>query len=127
VKNDKALSFYKHKQTLYAMPIHTYDLFLQLQAALHIRKAGVCLGEWMHNGLQPDHALAMSSLMHPDIGKVGLILEDAQQYLRKENIVINDARKGWLLANFENIPLGWMKHLGNRTNNYYPKEWRLRK
>lgn len=127
VKNDMALSFYKHKETLYAMPPHTYDLFLQLQSALHIRKAGVCLGEWMHNGLQPDHALAMSSLLHPDIGKISLTMEDAQQYLRKENITINDSRKGWLLATFDNIPLGWMKHLGNRTNNYYPKEWRLRK
>jgi NOL1/NOP2/sun family putative RNA methylase len=121
------LKFYKHKETLYAMPANTYELFLQLQKGLRIRKAGICLGQWMHNGLQPDHALAMSTLLHPNIGKVSLPLFEAQQYLRKENIVIVDERKGWMLATFENIALGWMKHLGNRTNNYYPKEWRLRK
>ncbi|HAP01108.1 MAG TPA: hypothetical protein DCQ93_04195, partial [Bacteroidetes bacterium] len=34
--------------------------------------------------------------------------------------------KGWLLAQYENHPLGWLKSLGNRMNNYFPTEWRIR-
>ncbi|HSC52510.1 MAG TPA: hypothetical protein VLC98_02745 [Phnomibacter sp.] len=127
VQETGALQLYKHKDTLYAMPTETYELFLGLQDALRIRKAGVCLGEWMHNGLQPDHALAMSHLLHPSIHRVELSLPDALQFLRKETVVVEASTKGWMLATYEAIPLGWIKHLGNRTNNYYPKEWRLRK
>jgi hypothetical protein len=24
------------------------------------------------------------------------------------------------------VPLGFVKNLGNRANNYFPKEWRIR-
>jgi len=34
--------------------------------------------------------------------------------------------KGWILFTYQNLPLGWGKNLGNRLNNYYPKEWRIR-
>ena len=27
---------------------------------------------------------------------------------------------------YQNEPLGWIKHLGNRFNNLYPKEWRIK-
>ncbi|MFY7840347.1 MAG: methyltransferase RsmF C-terminal domain-like protein [Lacibacter sp.] len=33
--------------------------------------------------------------------------------------------KGWALATYNGFGLGWMKLLGNRMNNYYPKEWRI--
>ncbi|TAJ53096.1 MAG: hypothetical protein EPO58_10940, partial [Chitinophagaceae bacterium] len=28
---------------------------------------------------------------------------------------------------FEELPLGWVKVLPNRVNNYYPAEWRILK
>jgi NOL1/NOP2/fmu family ribosome biogenesis protein len=121
-----ALRFYRHKDVLYAMPEQVHAFFLQWQKTLHIRKAGVCMGQWLHHSLQPDHALAMSGLLHPAIQRIPLSLADAQQYLRKDNSMAIAAQKGWGLATFEGVPLGWLKHLGNRFNNYYPKEWRLR-
>ncbi|WP_332911045.1 methyltransferase RsmF C-terminal domain-like protein [Algoriphagus boritolerans] len=33
---------------------------------------------------------------------------------------------GWVLLTYQNLPLGWVKNLGNRVNNYFPKEWRIR-
>jgi NOL1/NOP2/fmu family ribosome biogenesis protein len=35
--------------------------------------------------------------------------------------------KGWHLMKYKNYALGWAKLLGNRINNAYPKEWRIRK
>ncbi|MCU0394511.1 MAG: RsmB/NOP family class I SAM-dependent RNA methyltransferase [Chitinophagaceae bacterium] len=126
IADNHDLAYYRHKDTLYAMAPNALDLFRQLQPALHIRKAGVCLGEWQRNGLQPDHALAMSTLVHPSMPRLVLSREEALQYLRRETQLPASDRKGWQLASFEGLSLGWLKHLGNRINNYYPMEWRLR-
>ena len=46
-------------------------------------------------------------------------------YLRGETIVI-DAPKGIVVITYNNLPLGFVKNLGNRANNLYPKEWRIK-
>lgn len=46
-------------------------------------------------------------------------------YLRGETIVI-DAPKGIVVITYNNQPLGFVKNLGNRANNLYPKEWRIK-
>lgn len=46
-------------------------------------------------------------------------------YLRGETIVI-DAPKGIVVITYKNQPLGFVKNLGNRANNLYPKEWRIK-
>ena len=51
----------------------------------------------------------------------------ALQYLRREEVKVETDLKGWVLAEYEGIPLGWMKVLANRVNNYYPREWRILK
>jgi len=34
--------------------------------------------------------------------------------------------RGLVLVTYEGYPLGFAKHLGNRTNNLYPQAWRIR-
>jgi NOL1/NOP2/fmu family ribosome biogenesis protein len=46
--------------------------------------------------------------------------------LKKETIEVKNTELGWILARFEGHNLGWLKVLKNRSNNYYPKEWRIR-
>ena len=36
------------------------------------------------------------------------------------------AAMGVLLLTYENVPLGFAKNVGNRLNNLYPNEWRIR-
>lgn len=50
----------------------------------------------------------------------------ALTYLKKEDISAAGLSGDWLLISHRNIGLGWCKNLGNRLNNYYPKEWRIR-
>lgn len=50
----------------------------------------------------------------------------ALAFLRKEDIPVPDIAGDWMLVSYQNIGLGWCKNLGNRLNNYYPKEWRIR-
>ena len=48
-------------------------------------------------------------------------------YLRRDVITLPaETPKGYLLLTYQGHPLGFVKHLGNRTNNLYPPEWRIR-
>lgn len=96
-----------------------------LKQALYIKIAGIELGEIKHTDFVPSHALALSCILNKKINLVNLNLQQALQYLRKANLDIQAEQKGWALACFENMPLGWMKILSNRVNNYYPTEWRI--
>ena len=48
-------------------------------------------------------------------------------YLRREAIRLpDDAPRGIVTITYRDIPLGQAKNLGNRANNLYPKEWRIK-
>lgn len=52
--------------------------------------------------------------------------ETALTYLKKEDIPVTAPAGEWVLITHNGIGLGWGKSLGNRLNNYFPKEWRIR-
>ena len=48
-------------------------------------------------------------------------------YLRKEAVTLSGAApRGFVLLTYRNFPLGFVKNVGNRANNLYPQEWRIR-
>jgi len=97
-----------------------------LQRHLYIKKSGVRIGKLMGNDLIPDHELALSIYINKDkVLRTELNINQAIQYLRRDNIDINITDKGWSLMNFEGQALGWAKLLPNRINNYFPKELRI--
>ena len=57
-----------------------------------------------------------------------LPLEQALAYLRTEALPPIESRTfaNWLVT-YEGVPLGFVKNVGNRLNNLYPNEWRIRK
>lgn len=57
--------------------------------------------------------------------QVELTLENAIAYLRTEAIQV-EAPKGYILLTYKGHPLGFGKNIGNRVNNLYPAEWRIR-
>lgn len=98
-----------------------------LQKALYIRKAGVALGQLTPKELIPDHQLALSITVNKSLPGVELDYDQAIKYLRKEDVKLDDAGKGWTLMRYKGMNLGWAKVLPNRMNNYYPKELRILK
>lgn len=98
-----------------------------LAAQLYIRKAGIEIGLSKGKDLIPSHELAMSRLWKPSFSPVAITREQALQYLRRKDIHLPGAAKGWQLLAHEELPLGWVKVLDNRINNYYPSEWRILK
>ncbi len=103
------------------------DLYT-LRNMLYLRNAGTYVG-WIANGdLIPAHDLALSLARRMDLPMLTLTKDHALEYLRKGNLapVINaQGLRGWVLAGYEDVALGWMKVLPNRINNYYPKAWRI--
>ncbi|KAB7725393.1 RNA methyltransferase [Rudanella paleaurantiibacter] len=87
---------------------------------------GLDLGTFKGTDFVPAHALALSTALAPTIPGVELSKEEALRYFKKENLVLNEPVRGWVLARFEGLALGWMKGVGNRVNNYLPKDWRIR-
>ena len=95
---------------------------------LRILSAGVVVGESKGKDLIPSQALALSQELNPSaFPDAELTWEEAIRYLRKEAITLPEGLpKGYLLMRYQGIPLGFVKHLGNRSNNLYPQEWRIR-
>lgn len=99
-----------------------------LRKMLYLRNAGTYVG-WMANGdLIPAHDLALSLARRQDIPTVALTKEEALGYLRKGSLsagINKQGLRGWALASYKEVALGWMKVLPGRINNYYPKAWRI--
>ena len=103
-------------------------LLQRLKEHLYLLQAGVALAEVKGRDLNPCHALAMSSLLRRGaFTEVEVPREQALNYLRREAIQLPaDTPRGFALLTYHGVPLGFVKHLGNRANNLYPQEWRIR-
>jgi len=123
--NSSNFFFFRQNEEVIALPTQFENDLTIIQSALYIKKAGVKLGTIIRNELIPLHELAVSNIINPLINKLEVDKETALQYLRKQQIKIDLNGKGWLLLTYNNLPLGWVKVIGNRINNYYPAVWRI--
>lgn len=95
---------------------------------IRILHRGITLAENKGKDWQPHHSLAMStSLNKESFPQAELSYEQAIAYLRKEAVTLEaSVPKGYVLVTYRNTPLGFVKNIGNRANNLYPQEWRIR-
>ncbi len=109
----------------HAVPARVAPIFEEVSRVMRRTEPILELGTIKHGELIPAHALALSTALKQSIPAVPLDLEQAIRFLRKEDPQHAQIPKGWVLAGWNGHALGWMKGLGNRTNNYFPKEWRI--
>ena len=99
-----------------------------LDRHLTLLQAGVTLATVKGRDYIPHPSLALSTALDPE--KTPRFEADratALAYLRRESIVLPpDQPRGYLIVAYRGFPLGWVKNLGNRANNLYPQEWRIR-
>ena len=100
--------------------------FLFLDNALYNKGFGLEMGQFKGQDFIPSHALALSTAINQTLPAVALSKEDALRYFKKENLAFDEPVNGWLLAQYNGLNLGWVKGVGNRINNYLPKDWRIR-
>ena len=111
-----------------AFPKAYQDEYALLQQYLKVIHAGITLGEIKGKDLIPHHSLAMSTALAEDLfPRTEVSYEQAIAYLRKEGLILDtDVPRGYVLLTYQGIPLGFVKNIGNRANNLYPQEWRIR-
>ena len=90
-------------------------------------RLGTCLGAWSRKDWIPDHALALSRYVQRTLPQLELDKDEAIRYLQRGAIDRAGLERGWLLATFQGRPMGWLKNIGNRMNNYYPSHLRILK
>ncbi len=97
-----------------------------LWTALPRLQPGLPLGSWKGRQFIPSAEIALNLMLHPRHFGPELDRQQALKYLKKDTILPEKARPGWQTMQYRGLPLGWLKVLKNRANNYYPKAWRIR-
>lgn len=121
--------FLEEKGQIIAIPKAHYADLLILKKQSFILTAGINLGEVKGKDIIPAHAMAMSTALRKEAFPHWEVDHStALQYLRKEALqnIPADLPRGFVLITYKNAPLGFVKNIGNRANNLYPQEWRIR-
>ena len=114
--------------TLLAVPTQWADVYDKAAASLKVMHAGVQLGTVKGKDVVPSQSLALSrQLDRSAFPTVDLAYADAVAYLRKEAVALPDGTpRGYVLLTYDGMPIGFEKNIGNRANNLYPQEWRIK-
>lgn len=118
---------YSQENRIGFIPAIHSDFIGELENRLRIIYKGCEALEVNHKKIKYLHPLALfSGLEHRQCAQYEVDLDTALTYLKKEDIPTAGKNGAWQLLTHRHIALGWGKNLGNRLNNYYPKEWRIR-
>ncbi len=124
--NENANCFFHWKDFILTFPQSISESLHQiLGSKLYVIKTGTTLGSIVGKKIIPSEELALNPYLRLNNQSIEFTLEQASHYLKGETFNL-PSHRGYILVNFQNEPLGWINHLGNRFNNMYPKEWRIR-
>ncbi|MFM7511567.1 MAG: methyltransferase RsmF C-terminal domain-like protein [Bacteroidota bacterium] len=112
---------------LFAFPKALQSAWLLIQQALHPIYAGTELGRWVHDKLVPAHALALSNRLASAVTRLSLDKQQSIAYLQRKETNVAYPTKGWMVADYQGLSLGWLNVVAGRANNYYPKGLRILK
>jgi 16S rRNA C967 or C1407 C5-methylase (RsmB/RsmF family)/NOL1/NOP2/fmu family ribosome biogenesis protein len=119
-------NLYRHDDIVYdlSLPVEEYIL---LKNYLRIIKGGTALYKIRKDDFTPLHELGIYCKMKKNaFPSVEIDFSQAISFLKKENIELKNASKGWILLKYRGINLGFVKNIGKRVNNYFPTGWRIR-
>ena len=113
---------------IHAIPSQWTSLLDKASTALRIVHAGVALATPKGKDLVPHPALAHSIALNTNaFCKCELDYDSAIAFLRREAITLTpETPRGYVLVTYQGMPLGFVKNIGNRANNLYPQEWRIK-
>lgn len=96
----------------------------KLKVMVHGVKQGIIKGK----KIIPDHSLALAiNGDRSSYPNVEIDYETAIKYLRHEAIMLSAvAPKGIVTLTYRGHAIGFANNLGNRANNLYPQEWRIK-
>lgn len=134
VKSDVSINYlndnylYKLKgEIVKAYPMDLYQRMINIESLLHSVHSGIAVATQKGKDFIPQADLALAiDFKRGLFPEVELSKEDAIKFLSKENLLFRDAPLGFLLLTYLSQPLGFVKNLGNRSNNLHPMARRIR-
>ena len=114
-------------ERVHAIPVPLTESFQQLTHHLYLKNAGIFMGTFAKNELIPSHHLALSNVLSQSVQRLEISRDEAIKYLRKDNLLLDTNLLGWTVLTYKQLPIGWVKLLPNRLNNYLPSHLRILK
>lgn len=128
VDDAQRMSFRRLNDMIIAYDSAVVDDVTQLSGSLFVVYSGVACGEIFKGVLKPEHPLALYVWRNRDVvPEVEVSLVDAQNYLRKQDIDASQFEDGINVVMYKGVSLGYVKRIGARCNNMYPKDLRIMK
>ena len=125
--NPSAWHFVERGSVWSAVPRPYQYHFQELSERLNVIYSGLLLGSPGRKEWLPNHALAMSWLCREGFPQLALSKPEALRYLKGEALSpAPGMERGFYAVTSQGQSLGFVKNVGNRLNNLYPKEWRIR-
>jgi NOL1/NOP2/fmu family ribosome biogenesis protein len=113
-------------EDIYAYNSAVADSIVTLSENLSVVYSGVAMGRIFKQRLKPEHPLALYvGLNKGVVPMVEVSLEDAVDYLRRNDIAATQFDEGINVVVYRGIPIGFVKRIGARCNNMYPKDLRI--
>ena len=110
-----------------AMPEAFVRDSVMIQSKVKTLSCGVEVGVLKGKDIVPVQSLALATALNRGaFATVEVGYAEAISYLRGDVVMIGDAPRGIVLLLYQGVPIGFVKQLGNRANNLYPREWRIR-
>lgn len=118
----------RDEDRLRAIPLRWEHIYGKVKRSLKVIHAGVTLGRQKGSDIIPDQSLALSTALNREAFPTEEINHtQAISYLRKEAITLSGKTpQGIVLLTYRDIPVGFVKNIGSRTNNLYPQEWKIK-
>lgn len=118
----------EEKGSIRAIPTWWTPVYNRIKSSLYVIHAGITIGNIKGRDIIPDTSLALSTMLNTAaFPHAELSYTDALNYLRKEAITVNSSiPTGFVIVTYRDQPLGFVKNIGNRANNLYPQEWKIK-
>lgn len=128
LKQPQMFDFVRNGDVFNAIPKSWRDVYDAASRSLRLMTAGVQVGEVKGKDIIPAQGLALSLAFNGTVFPHSeLDYVQAVSYLRKEAVTLPPAMPcGYVIVTFKGVPLGFEKNIGNRANNLYPAEWRIK-
>ncbi len=128
VDDPKRMAFRVVGDTIYGYDSAVVEDVVRLGESLSVVYSGVAMGQIFKGRLKPEHPLALFIGRNTDVvPAVELSLEDAQNYLRRVDINASQFDEGINVVTYKGVAIGFVKRIGARCNNMYPKDLRIQK
>ena len=112
--------------TIYAYNAAVIESVTALASSLNVVYSGVAMGQLFKGKLKPEHPLALYvGRREGVVAEVEVDEEQAVSYLRRHDIAVAPFEEGINIVKYRGVAIGFVKRIGARCNNMYPKEQRI--